>query len=73
MCAGAIVHARLANLIFGASDAKTGACGSVLNIVQNPSLNHSVNIINGIQEGKCVYLLSSFFEKLRKEKNKKNI
>ena len=72
MCAGAIVHARLRNLIFGASDPKAGACGSVLNIVRDPHLNHSVNIINGIEEDKCSALLQSFFEKLRKANKVKN-
>ncbi|KPK95895.1 hypothetical protein AMJ80_02975 [bacterium SM23_31] len=66
MCAGAIVHARLQNLIFGAFDPKAGGCGSVLNIARNPHLNHKVNIINGIEETKCSALLQSFFEKLRK-------
>ena len=66
MCAGAIVHARVKNLIFGASDEKAGACGSIMNIVQHPKLNHRVNIIKGIEEAKCASLLQSFFEKLRK-------
>ncbi len=68
MCAGAIVHSRLSNLIFGAADTKAGACGTVLNIVQNPHLNHRVNIISGIEEYKCSNLLTSFFEELRNKK-----
>ncbi len=68
MCAGAIVHARIKSLIFGASDIKAGACGTVLNVVQNSRLNHAVNVISGIEETKCSSLLTSFFEQLRKEK-----
>jgi len=67
MCAGAIVHARLRNLIFGASDPKTGACGSVMNIVQHESLNHRVHVIKGVGEAKSAALLHSFFEKLRQK------
>lgn len=71
MCAGAIIHARIENLIIGAKDAKTGACGSVLNIVQDPRLNHRVNITWGVEESRCSSLLQTFFEKLRKEKKTK--
>lgn len=67
MCAGAIVHSRLKRVIIGASDPKSGACGSVMNIVQHPKLNHSVEIINCVEEEKCSVLIRSFFEKLRKE------
>ena len=70
MCAGAIIHTRLRNLIFGASDTKSGACGSVLNIPQDPRLNHRVDIIKGIEEERSTLLLRSFFEELRKEKRK---
>ncbi len=68
MCAGAIVHARIKSLIFGASDIKAGACGTVLNVVQNSRLNHTVNVVSGIEKIKCSSLLTSFFEQLRKEK-----
>ncbi len=71
MCAGAIVHSRLRNLIIGASDPKTGACGSVLNIAQHPKLNHQVHIVRSIEERKCSLLLHEFFEKLRKKKKRK--
>lgn len=70
MCAGAIVHARLRMLIFGASDTKSGACGSVLNIPQDSRLNHRVDIIKGIEEERSTFLLQSFFAELRKEKHK---
>ncbi|MFC1555011.1 tRNA adenosine(34) deaminase TadA [candidate division KSB1 bacterium] len=67
MCAGAIVHARIRNLIFGAYDVKAGACGTVLNIAQDPNLNHKVNIVSGIEESKCSSILQTFFQKRRKE------
>ncbi len=68
MCAGAIVLSRLRKLVIGAMDAKAGACGSVLNIVQHPKLNHRIEIISGIHEQQCSHLLTSFFEELRREK-----
>lgn len=61
MCAGAIVHARLARVVFGASDAKAGAAGSVLNLLQFPSLNHRSAITAGVREAECRQLLQSFF------------
>lgn len=67
MCAGAMVHARIKNLIFGASDTKAGACGSVLNVIQDPYLNHRVQVVSGIEESKCSSLLTSFFDRLRKK------
>ena len=65
MCAGAIVLSKLDNLYFGAYDNKTGACGSVLNITNNPSLNHSVNVYGGILDAECGILLRAFFETKR--------
>ena len=62
MCAGAIVLARLDNLFFGAFDNKAGACGSVMNITNNKSLNHSLNVTGGILDAKCNEILRSFFE-----------
>jgi tRNA(adenine34) deaminase len=65
MCAGAIVHARLARVVFGASDAKAGAAGSVLNLLQFPSLNHRCAITSGVRELECRRLLQSFFAEQR--------
>lgn len=62
MCAGAIVLAKIENLFFGAFDIKSGACGSVLNITNNKSLNHKVNVTGGIMDDKCSDILKSFFE-----------
>jgi len=66
MCAGAIVLSKIENLYFGAYDIKSGACGSVLNIANNNSLNHKCNILGGISDDKCREILKSFFEVKRK-------
>ena len=68
MCAGAIVLARVDRLVFGAYDPKAGACGSLMNIVQDPRLNHRVEVRAGVLEEACGSLLKSFFQKLRSEK-----
>ena len=65
MCAGAIVLARLDHLVFGATDSKTGACGSLRNIVQDPRLNHRVSLVKGILKAECAELLQSFFRRRR--------
>ena len=61
MCAGAIVHARLARVVFGASDPKAGAAGSALNLLQFPTLNHRCEITAGVREAECRALLRNFF------------
>jgi tRNA(adenine34) deaminase len=61
MCAGAMVHARIQNLVFGASDPRAGAAGSVFNIVQSTALNHRVAIEGGILGDECGALLKAFF------------
>lgn len=66
MCAGALVNARIDNLIFGASDYKRGACGSIFNIADDERLNHRLKIISGICEDECVALLQEFFRNKRK-------
>ena len=65
MCAGAMVHVRLARVVFGASDAKAGAAGSALNLLQFPTLNHRCTITGGVREPECRGLLRSFFAKQR--------
>ncbi len=65
MCAGAIVLARIATLVFGAADPKGGACGTLYNIVKDPRLNHRVEVVSGVLENKCSLILSDFFRKLR--------
>lgn len=65
MCAGAIVHVRLARVVFGASDPKAGAAGSALNLLQFPTLNHHCAITAGLREQECRALLQSFFAEKR--------
>ncbi len=67
MCAGALVLARVKNLYFGAKDPKTGACGSVVNIVNHRKLNHRIKVKSGILEKECGSLLKEFFRKKRKK------
>ncbi|NKB66314.1 MAG: tRNA-specific adenosine deaminase [Candidatus Latescibacteria bacterium] len=68
MCAGAIVLARIPRLVFGAADPKTGACGSLRNVVQDQRLNHRCQVLGGVIEDKCIDLLQRFFIRLRAEK-----
>jgi len=62
MCAGALVLARVKKLIYGADDPKTGACGSIANIISNKKLNHQLNIKKGVLEKDCAGLLQEFFK-----------
>jgi tRNA(adenine34) deaminase len=66
MCAGAIVHARLRRVIFGCSDAKGGAAGGLLNLLQMPQLNHTCEITSGVRADEAVALLREFFLARRK-------
>ena len=66
MCAGAIVHARLPRVVFGASDPRTGACGSVFNLVQHEALNHRVDLTSGVLGEECSRLIKEFFAELRR-------
>ena len=70
MCAGAILQARIKNLYIGAMDEKTGACGSVLNLLEDYKFNHKVDIQRGILADDCEYILKEFFKELRKKKSK---
>lgn len=65
MCAGACVLSRVDRLVFGAADPKAGMCGSLGNIVQDPRLNHRVEIVSGIREDECGALLRGFFQTRR--------
>jgi tRNA(adenine34) deaminase len=68
MCAGAMVHSRIDKLVFGASDLKTGAAGSVMNIVAHDQLNHQLEVIAGVLQQDCSEAISAFFKKRRKQK-----
>ena len=65
MCAGALVHARLARLVYGTSDPKAGAAGSVLQVLNHPGLNHKMEIRSGVLAEKCSEILQKFFREKR--------
>ncbi|MFA5523614.1 MAG: tRNA adenosine(34) deaminase TadA [Tissierellales bacterium] len=67
MCAGAIVNSRVERVIIGAKDPKMGACGSVVNIVQNSSFNHRADITWGVMEKQCSEIMKDFFRRLREK------
>jgi tRNA(adenine34) deaminase len=66
MCAGAIVLARVGRLVYGADDPKAGACGSVLDVIHEPRLNHRAEVVAGILRDECGALLKEFFQKRRR-------
>lgn len=69
MCTGAIINSRIRRLVYGASDAKAGSCGSVINLFDLP-YNHKPEILGGIMKKESTALLSDFFKKLREHKKK---
>ena len=68
MCTGAIQHARIARLVYGANDLKTGACGSVINLMTEPKLNHHTEVSGGTLADECGSVLSDFFKQRRLDK-----
>ncbi|WP_417657789.1 tRNA adenosine(34) deaminase TadA [Pseudidiomarina aestuarii] len=69
MCAGAITHARIQTLVFGAYDPRTGATGSAIQVLNHTSMNHKAEIIAGVLEEECATLLKQFFRKRRDKKS----
>jgi tRNA(adenine34) deaminase len=68
MCMGAMLHARLDRVVYGASDPKTGACGSVLSVHASPQLNHRTEVTGGVLADECGEMLRRFFRERRKAK-----
>jgi tRNA(adenine34) deaminase len=65
MCAGAIVHARIARLVYGARDPKAGAVGGIMQVLNHPKLNHRVEVSEGVLGGRCMEILQAFFRRRR--------
>ena len=70
MCVGAMIHARVRKLVFGASDLKTGATGSAINLIHNSIHNHKVDVVSGVLEEESKQLLQQFFKRKRELKKK---
>src|SRR5213596_3474244 len=69
MCAGALIHVRIRRLIFGCADAKSGAAGVMINLLQHSALNHDCEITSGVLQNECAVILQNFFRKRRDEQN----
>lgn len=69
MCAGALIHVRMRRLVFGCRDERSGAAGSLLNLLQMPGLNHHCEITSGVLTAECSSVLQSFFREQRKLKS----
>ncbi|HZD96477.1 MAG TPA: tRNA adenosine(34) deaminase TadA [Candidatus Sulfotelmatobacter sp.] len=65
MCAGALIHARVSRLVYGANDPKAGAAGSVLQVLNHPQLNHKMEVTSGVLAEKCSEILQEFFRRKR--------
>jgi tRNA(adenine34) deaminase len=65
MCAGAMIHARIQRLVYGAADPRAGAAGSIFNVVSDSRLNHRIEVTSGVREQECRTLIQAFFERRR--------
>jgi len=70
MCAGAIIHARISRLVYGAKDVKAGAAGSVLDVINHPRLNHKLEVVSGLLEDRCSGILQEFFQRKREKRER---
>ncbi len=70
MCAGALVHARIKRLVYGAEDAKAGAVHSVMQVLNHPQLNHRIAVKGGVLAGRSADLLQAFFRERRNKDNR---
>jgi tRNA(adenine34) deaminase len=68
MCFGAMIHARISKVVFGAYDIKTGACGSCMDLTQQPCFNHNIEVVGGVLEAESKVMLQQFFKERRKKK-----
>jgi len=68
MCAGALVLARIKKLVYGVNDIKTGAHSSLFNLLNDPRLNHKIEVVPGVMKSECAHLMVEFFESLREKK-----
>lgn len=73
MCAGAIVQARVSEVVIGSMNPKAGCAGSILNLLEMPQFNHQVQVTRGVMEEECSQMLSEFFRKLRKIKKEEKL
>ena len=72
MCAGAMVHARISRLVYGASDPKGGAAGSVMQVINHPKLNHRMDVTAGVLADRCSEILTTFFQSRRSQMQMKD-
>ena len=72
MCAGAIIHARVARLVYASLDLKAGACGSAVSILNHPALNHRIEVVQGVLAEECSTMLTNFFRGRRAEQALQN-
>jgi tRNA(adenine34) deaminase len=65
MCMGALIHARIKRIVYGAKDSKWGGCGSIYHMENDPRMNHQIHVTGGICENECRQIIQSFFQKKR--------